>query len=202
MIKLSIKIITLASLTVGLGLYFVPQKGFSVPFNQIKSTQIPNNIVPVALPYDATVTLKTGGTMSGKIIMFDSQQSKITIQRSGKKAQISITDIDNVKFEGEFIFIHTGLVLPRGETNSCYNQQNNSSLDNGETWQEPLTHFKITNGQDGKAEVILSKENETKLEGIITIYETNTYVINELGFNHDNNNIIVNVIPCSEESQR
>ena len=192
MIKFSIKIITLASLTVGLGLYFVPKNGFSLPSHQTQSTKIQNNIIPVALPYDATVTLKTGRTMSGvKVIRFDPQQSQITIQRSGKEKEISITDINNVKFAGEFIFIHPGIVLPRGETNSCYNQQNNSSLDNRETWQEPLTNFKITNGQDGKAEVILSKENETKLEGIIIVSETNTYVIDELGFSHDNNKIIL-----------
>ncbi len=198
MIKFSIKIITLASLTVGLGLYFVPKNGFSLPSHQTQSTKIQNNIIPVALPYDATVTLKTGRTMSGKVIRFDPQKLEITIQRSGKQKKISITNIEDVKFSGEFIFIHPGIVLPRGETNSCYNQQNNSSLDNGETWQEPLTHFKITNGQDGKAEVILSKENETKLEGIIAVSQTNTYVIDELDFNHDNNNIILTVIPCSE----
>ncbi len=191
MIKLSIKIITLASLTVGLGLYFVPRNVFSLPSNIIKSTKVENNIIPVVLPDLATVTLKTDSTMSGKVTAFDQQQSEITIQASGQSRKIGITDIKQIEFKGNAKLIHSGEIVIRGGNN-------NSNQNNRETWQEPLNHFKITNAQDGKAEVILSNVSERKLEGIVDVSETNTYVVDQLGFNHDNNNIILTVIPYSE----
>ena len=58
MIKSAIKIITLASLTVGLGFDFIPKNSFSLPSPEIKSTKVQNNSLPVALPYRATVTFK------------------------------------------------------------------------------------------------------------------------------------------------
>ena len=88
MIKLSIKIITLASITVGLGLNFVPKNGFTLPSHQIKSPKIQSNTIPVALPYDATIRLETGEEMSGKMTAFDQQQSMITLERSGKSKKM------------------------------------------------------------------------------------------------------------------
>ncbi len=158
-----------------------------------------NNTVPVALPYDATVTLKTDRTMSGQMKVFDQQQSMITLERNEKFKKIAIPDIKKVKFGRKVKLIHSGKIVIRGGGNkSSYNKQNKCSLDKAETWQEPSNHFKITNAQDGKAEVILSKIGKSKLRGIIAVSQTNTYVIDELDFNHDNNNIILTVIPCSE----
>ena len=57
--------------------------------------------------------------------------------------------------------------------------------------------------QDGKGEIILSNiSSQAKLRGIITVSQTNTYVVHELSFDHDNNQINLTVIPCSDESQR
>ena len=191
MIKLSIKIITLVSLSVGLGFYFIQKHGVSLPSNQIKSTKVQNNTVTVPLPYDATVTLKTGSTMSGKLTVFDQQKSMITLQRSGQSKKISMTDITKVKFGREVKFIHSGDIVIRGE-------RDNFDPNTIQTWQEPLTHFKIINDQDGKAEVILSNISKGKLRGVVAVSQTNTYVVDELSFYHDNNNIILTVIPYSE----
>ncbi|ACB53820.1 hypothetical protein cce_4472 [Crocosphaera subtropica ATCC 51142] len=191
MIKLSIKIITIASLTVGLGLYFIPKNGFSLPSRPIKSIKIQNNIIPVALPYDATVTLKTNSTMSGKIVNFDQQKSEITVEKSGRSKAIAITDIEKVEFGREVKLIHSGKPVIRGE-------DNNANPNTTETWQEPLTHFKITNAQDGKAEVILSKLSKAELRGIRAVSQTNTYVVDELSFNDNNNHIILTVIRYSD----
>ena len=191
MIKLTTKIITIASLTLGLGFYSIPKNSFSLPSPEIKSTKVQNNTVTVALPYDATVTLKTGSIMSGKITVFDQQQSMITLQRSGQSKKISMTDITKVKFGRQVKFIHSGEVIIRGGDDDF-------DPNTIQTWQEPLNHFKITNGQDGKAEVILSNTSKGKLRGIIAVSQTNTYVVDELNFDHDNNNIILTVIPYSE----
>ncbi|EAZ88767.1 hypothetical protein [Crocosphaera chwakensis] len=191
MIKLSIKIIIIASLTVGLGGYFIPKKGFSFPSHNIKSIKVEKNTIPVALPYNARVTLKTNSTISGKIINFDPQQSNITVDRSGRSKTIKITDIEKVEFGKEVKLIHSEKPVIRGE-------DNNFNPNTAQNWQEPLTNFKITNAQDGKAEVILSNISRGKLRGIRAVSQTNTYVVDELSFNDNNNYIILTVIPYSE----
>ncbi|MDJ0729197.1 MAG: hypothetical protein QNJ33_04315 [Crocosphaera sp.] len=190
--KLSIKIITLASLTVGLGLYFVPTSGFSLPSHEIKSTKAQNSAVPVALPSDATIILNGNKKISGKITEFDQQQSLITLERSNQAKKVDLSDIQKVEFTGKVIFIHNG------ESLTIRGGDNDSNPNTTQTWQEPFTHFKITNAQNGKAEVILSNISKGKLRGIITVSQTNTYVVDELSFDHDNNHIILTVIPYSE----
>lgn len=192
MIKLSIKIITLATLTVGLGLYVVPKNGFSFPSHAIKSTKVENNTIPVALPYDAEITLKTNSTISGKITEFDRQQSVITVQRGGGQSRkIAITEIKEVKFGKEVKLIHSGKIIIRGENN----RPNANTI---QTLQEPLIHFKILNGNDGKAEVILSSISKNKLRGILAVSQTNTYVVDQFNFNDNNNQIVLTVMPYSE----
>ncbi|MDJ0580357.1 hypothetical protein [Crocosphaera sp.] len=191
MIKLTTKIITIASLTVGLGFYLIQKHSFSLPSPEIKSTKVQNNTIPVALPYDATVKLKTGSTMSGKIIGFEQQQSMITLQRSRQSKKISMADINKVEFGGEVKFIHSGEVIIRGEDDDF-------DPNTRQIWQEPLNHFKITNAQDGKAEVILSNLSKGKLRGVVAVSQTNTYVVDELSFDNNNNQINLNVIPYSE----
>ena len=191
MIKHSIKIITLASLTVGLGLYCVPKNGLSLPSPEIKSTRAQNTSIPVSLPNDANVTLKRGGLGQGKMTGFD--QQTITLEKSRREPRkIAITDIQKVGFSGEATLIHKqGSIRVRGGNN-------NSNQNNRETWQEPLTNFKIVNAKNGKAEVILSQVSKAKLRGIIDVSQTNTYVVDELSFNHDNNHVILTVIPREE----
>ena len=191
MIKLSIKIITIASLTVGLGFYFIPKNSFSLPSHEIKSPKVQNNTVSVALPYDATVTLKNNSIMSGKIAGFEPQQSQITLQRSGQSKTILITDVKKVEFGREFKLLHSGKPVIRGE-------EDDFDPNTVQTWQEPLTHFKITNDHDGKAEVVLSNLSRSRLRGILSVSKTNTYVVDELNFNHSNNYIIITAIPYSE----
>ena len=191
MIKLLIKIITLASLTVGLGLYFVPKNSFSLPSHEVKITKAQNNTVPVALPYDATVTLNSNDEMSGKMSAIDPQQSEITLERSGQSKKISITNIKKVEFGREVKFIHSGKIVIRGG-------EDEFDPNTTQTWQEPLTHFKITNATDGKAEVVLSNINRSQLRGVIAVSQTNTYVVDELSFNNENNSVIITAIPYSD----
>lgn len=105
--------------------------------------------------------------------------------------KVPITDLKKVEFGKEVKFIHSGEIIIRGE-------DNNSNPNTIQTWQEPLTNFKITNAEDGKAEVILSKISKGKLRGIVAVSQSNTYVVDELSFEHDNNNISLTVIPYSE----
>lgn len=189
--KLLVKIIALTSLTAGLGLYFVPTRGISFPSNEIQSTKQQANTVPVALPLDATVIRKKGSKLSGKITDIDQTQSAITLARGEKSEKVAVADIDKVEFGKEVKFIHSGKLIFRGGEN---NPSPNASL----TWQEPLAHFKITNSQDGHAEVTLTNVSQAKLDGIRAVAETNTYVVDELSFNDSHNTIILKVIPYSE----
>ncbi|MGB5594087.1 MAG: hypothetical protein WBM32_09000 [Crocosphaera sp.] len=119
--------IALASLTVGLGVYFLPTNGVSLPSNEIKSTKAQNNTIPVALPYDATVILNENSTISGKLTAIDQQQSVITLERSGQSKKVPITDLKKVEFGKEVKFIHSGEILIRGE-------DNNSNPNTIQTW--------------------------------------------------------------------
>ncbi|MGK7939957.1 MAG: hypothetical protein AB4062_07365 [Crocosphaera sp.] len=188
MIKLSIKIITLASLTVPLGLYFIPKNSFSLPSHEVKLTKAQNNTVPVALPYDATVTLNSNDEMSGQMISFEPQQSEITLQRSGRSKKIAITNIKKIEFGQKFQLLHTGELVIRGEDDDF-------DPNTVQTWQIALTQFKIIDAQDGKAEIILSGISKRKLDGIMSVSQSNTYVIDQLIFNNENNSLIITAIP-------
>jgi hypothetical protein len=124
------------------------------------------------LPPTARVILKQGGDKSGRLKYIDPQTQQITLS-SGRDSQVAIAAIDKLVFEGELILRGKPIVI-RGEGEPSGSIQ--------ETWSEPLTNFKVRNPNKGEAEINLKSLPKDKWQGIQSVAQDSSYVVEEMRF--------------------
>jgi hypothetical protein len=76
-------------------------------------------------------------------------------------------------FEGELILRGKPIVI-RGEGEPSGSIQ--------ETWSEPLTNFKVRNPNKGEAEINLKSLPKDKWQGIQSVAQDSSYVVEEMRF--------------------
>ena len=147
------------------------------PPNQGKSDVKPpitadNRLVPLTLPPTAKVILQQGEPKSGRLMSIEPHKQQITLF-SGRNSLVAIAEIDKLVFEGEVILRGKEIVI-RGEEKSSGSGQ--------ETWSEPLTNFKVRDGSKGEAEINLKSLSKDKWEGIQSVAQDSSYVVEEMQF--------------------
>jgi hypothetical protein len=150
-----------------------------------------NSPIPVFLPNKAEVTLKKGGSMSGKLTAIAPQAQQIKLELSGESAMVAIADIEKVVFEGEVILgcgNSNCQIVIRGDGDEA------STNNNQKTWREPLTNFRVIDPSKGKAQIQLTSLPKLELQGIRAVAASSSYVVEEIQFD-SSEMITLKVIP-------
>ena len=138
-----------------------------------------NYPIKVFLPNEANLTLKKGGSMSGKLTAVDAQAQQINLELSGESETVAIADIEQVEFEGE-------VILSCGNTNCEIvirgDQDKASPNNNRKTWSEPLTNFRVIDPNKGEAEIQLTSIPKLEWQGIYSVAQSSSYVVKEMQF--------------------
>lgn len=131
-----------------------------------------NRLIPLILPPIARVILKQGGVKSGRLKSIDPQMQQLTLF-SGSDSQVAIAEIDKLVFEGEVVLRSQPIVI-RGEEESSGTRQ--------ETWSEPMNNFKVRDPSKGEAEINLKSLPKNKWQGVQSVAQDSSYVIEEMRF--------------------
>lgn len=192
LMKVLFKIMAIALFTTGLSFYPTILRGNSLPTISVKSVKQQDKTIPIVLPFKAEVLLNnTTSSLSGRLINVDSTQQKITLALSGQSKDYSVTEIEKIEFKGKLKLIHSGKIVVRGNNSSNFSN-------NQETWTESLADFKITNPEDGQAEITLNSVSKLKLKGIRAVAKNNSYVVDEIIIDASGQKITIKVTPYSE----
>lgn len=147
----------------------------------------PDEILRVALPTEAKVILKGGGSMSGRVTQIDSQN--LLIQRSSTKP-IPLSQIEEVIFsEKALVFRFSGPPVIRGDgvvpaaTPAILNI--------------PLNAFRMQDPVKGQAEVKLGSSvvPRGRLRGILAVAKDRQYVVENIKFNLPQNMMTILATP-------
>jgi len=157
-------------------------------FAQVPNVRADERLIPVALPSLAQINLKSNESMSGLIKAIDSQAQKLSIQRNGNSISIPLSQIVNVKFDNQALVYHSdGRQFYRGEKVLLPRY-----------WERiPLNAFSLKDAIKGQAEVRLGPPvvDQMRLESIVLIAKTNTYVVDEMRFNLADKTMTIIVTP-------
>lgn len=194
LMKVLFKIMAIALFTTGLSFYPTILRGNSLPTISVKSVKQQDKTITVALPFSATVFRNNETpSLSGRLTNVDSTQQKITLALSGRSKGCSVTEIEKIEFKGKLKLIHNGKIVVRGNYNNSSNPSNNQ-----ETWTESLADFKITNPQDGHAEITLNSVSKLKLKGILGVAQNSSYIVDEIIIDASAQKITIKASPYSE----
>jgi hypothetical protein len=126
----------------------------------------------VALPSNATITLKDGQEFSGvKLVEINNQTQIVKFTKSGVASTVGVKEIQAIAFTGNYE-IRGGTTVVRGENLSgCSNQQ----------MTIPVNDFKVAGA--AQAQVDLSSLPTTKRKEISQTSKARGFVVNKLQFN-------------------
>jgi hypothetical protein len=155
----------------------------SIPKTELKKEQSPvkptpqiskvqetdNTTIPVALPVNAKVQLKTGITLGkAKVTGFDAKQQTLTLEEES----IPLTKIEKVIFDDKALAYRSdGKIVIRGE---------DTAKGKPSTWSVLLSAFKLNDSKLGQAQVNLIGVPD--LKGIRSVAKNSVYVVNEIQF--------------------
>ncbi|WP_324979981.1 hypothetical protein [Nostoc sp.] len=141
----------------------------------------------VALPELAEIILNGGESSSGRVIEIDAQRQALSIQRSGKTATISLSQIAKVVFKnGALAYRSNGRQIMRG----------GGERPTGKTvsWSGiPINNFTVKNTTQGQAVVKLKPPvvSTAQLRGIQSVARNRQYVVDEIRFNSQQKTITI-----------
>jgi hypothetical protein len=190
--KIFLKLIAIAIITTTLITFPVGKQDVSLTATDVKSQSVKqqNQILKIALPFQARIIFKDTTSTKGKITNIDGNSKQMTLN---KKDNYAITEIKTVTFEekSEFKLIHSGVIRFRGSGSQ-------SSSDNQERWIEPINHLKILNADDGLAQINLISVKPSKWRGIRQVAAHSSYVVDEIVFDDSASQVTITAIPHSE----
>ncbi|BDI19053.1 hypothetical protein ANSO36C_48550 [Nostoc cf. commune SO-36] len=141
----------------------------------------------VALPELAEIILNGGESSSGRVIGIDAQRQALSIQRSGKTATISLSQIAKVVFKnGALAYRSNGRQIMRG----------GGERPTGKTvsWSGiPINNFTVKNTTQGQAVLKLKPPvvSPAQLRGIQSVARDRQYVVDEIQFNSQQRTITI-----------
>lgn len=147
-------------------------------------------MIPVALPENVTVNLKSKQTISGvRLIEINARQQQIKIEQgtNTNRETKKIADIESLVFSGR-VKLKGGKIVIRGEINS--------SCSNTENWNLPLNN--ITFKDSSQAEFPLSSLPKDKRQDIEQIKPYRTFVVDQMRFENQGK-VTLKITPCSEK---
>lgn len=160
-----------AQLTPGTGLK--EEQPLVTPTSDLSKTQeTVNTSIPVALPLNATVWLKEGGSTTGQVKGFDAKQQSLTL---GEES-IQLTRIGKVLFDRKALAYQSdGTSVIRGENTAKAEQL---------TWKDVLlSAFQLKDPKLGQALVNLAGIiNSSELKGIQSVAKNSVYLVDEIQF--------------------
>ena len=176
---LKVLFVTLLASTTGLAGSASQPPSHQNSLAQVQNVSRQNSPIPIFLPNKAEVTLKGGGSMSGRLTAIDSQAQQIKLELSGESATVALAEIEKVQFKGEVI-LRCGnsdcKIVIRGDKDKT------SAGNNQKTWSEPLTNFRVINPSKGEAQLKLTSVPNSELRGILSVAASSSYVANEIRF--------------------
>jgi hypothetical protein len=144
-----------------------------IPTSQISKVQeTDNTTIPVVLPSNAKVQLKTGSTLEkAKVRGFNAKQQTLTL---GEKP-IPLAQIEKVTFDDKALAYQSdGKIVIRGEDTAKAVQR---------TWSVLLSAFELKDQRLGQAQINLAGIiKPLELKSIRTVAVKSVYVVNEIQF--------------------
>jgi hypothetical protein len=142
--------------------------------------------IPVFLPDDVKVKLKSGASLSGRVTNFDAKAKKVTLTNGPDSQTVPIKDIDVVSFQGKVILKNNKAIVIRGDDGQ------KSPNQNGKIFKEPLQNFQIVDAKKGEARVTIT--NPLELKGVQAVAQNSSYVVEQISFD-SSNQIQIQVTP-------
>jgi hypothetical protein len=156
------------------------------PTPQISKVQeTDNTTIPVALPVNAKVQLKTGITLGkAKVTGFDAKQQTLTLEEES----IPLAQIEKVTFDDKALAYQSdGKIVLRGE---------DTAKAKPSTWSVLLSAFQLKDPKLGQALVNLAGIIEPKqLRGIQSVAKNSVYLVDEIQF-QPTGKMTITVIPA------
>ncbi len=144
--------------------------------------------IPVALPENVTVNLKSKKQISGvRLLEINASTQQIKLGQGSNTETKDIANIDSLAFSGR-AKLKGGKIVIRGGGNS------GSSCSNSESWDLPLNDFRLKDSR--QAELFLSslpRHRQGEIEGI---NQVRTYVVDEMKFAYQGK-VTLKTTPCS-----
>jgi hypothetical protein len=144
--------------------------------------------IPISLPENLTLNLKSQGTISGlRLLEFNANTRQIKVGQGSKIVNQNIANIESMEFSGS-AKIKGGKIVIRGEGNT------GSSCSNQESWNLPLNALNLKDSN--QAELTISSLPKNKQTEIRQIQEDRTYVGKEIKF-ETKDKFTLKTTPCS-----
>lgn len=158
---------------------------------QAPNVRVEEASVSVALPTLADVYLKGGGSSSGRVTAIDLQGQNLSIERSGRSANIPFSRIEKVAFSYSAVAYRTdGRQILRGENPV-------RGVGSQATWDGiPLNAFRLQDPNRGQAEVRLgSIVPRGQLRSILSVAKDHQYVVDEMRFDPQRGTMTIRTTP-------
>jgi hypothetical protein len=169
------KIMTITSLIALMGLVGNPLAVKSRPVLTVAQGTKAGSQIPVFLPDDVKVKLKSGASLSGRVTNFDAKAKKVTLTNGPDSQPVAIKDIDLVLFQGKVILRNNNkAIVIRGDDSQ------KSPNQNGKIFKEPLQNFQIVDARKGEARVTIT--NPLELKGVQAVAQSSSYVVEQIRF--------------------
>ena len=149
----------------------------NLPFLQAQASA--SQAIPVALPTQAEIVMKGGGTRDGQVVQIDEKAQKLLIELGQEKRSIPLGQIDKIVFPKTakvYIDSRPGPLL-RGELPPATNNQ--------ARWNGiPISAFELKDAVKGQAVVNLRPPvvNRAQLRGILGVAKGRQFVVDEMQF--------------------
>lgn len=153
----------------------------NLPFLQAQASA--SQAIPVALPTQAEIVMKGGGTRDGQVVQIDEKAQKLLIELGQEKRSIPLGQIEKIVFPNNaVVYSANGKPVIRGDRKPA---------NRTEIWRSiPMNAFRLLNPPDkGQAELnlgsVVSSETLSEIRAIMAGNGKNTrqYVVDEMQFN-------------------
>lgn len=134
--------------------------------------------IGIALPTDATISMKTGKKREGRVVEIDEKSQKLSIQRGREKESHPLSKIEKIVFAKDaVVYRNNGGQVIRGDGTQATSIQ--------AKWNGiPMSNFKLKDAVKGQAVVNLGPPvvNRAQLRGIVGVAKDRQFVVDEMQF--------------------
>jgi len=189
----SFLVVSLFTVTAGCAVQSKPARQ-EIPKQNLPSEQVKAKVsqpIPVTLPTDATIYMKTGQKREGRVVEIDEKSQKLSIQRGSEKESHPLSQIDKIVFaKSAVVYRNNGGPVIRGDgTQATSNQAKWNGI--------PMSDFKLKDAVKGQAVVNLGPPvvNRAQLRGIVGVANDRQFVVDEMQFDVQKKTITIVATP-------
>lgn len=184
--KTALNIITLTLLVSSPGVIGYAETTMSKPREIAQAANQQAQSLPVALPDDALVRQKTGGSMSGQLTALSEQGLRISLNNFSQT--LPLGEVNRIEFHGD-VWIEN----PQGQRIKLRSE--NSSTRRQEVWGGvPIWAFQLQNPETASLRLgtVLSREY---LQDILSISRDSIYVVDAIEFDSSGQTMTIKATP-------